>query len=153
MNGEILTTLLQSAVASLQRIISVTIAVSEPEKSSPPLIPSEMCALIGITGDVRCRMVMEASCETYSNLAASMYGMSMEEEMLQSFAGEIANMIAGNTAILASETGLHMDITLPTLLLGSPHIYGFDHAAIVSLSVDRIGSMKLVMLMNEKEAA
>ena len=54
-----------------------------------------------------------------------MYGVKLEDSMLESFVGEIGNMVAGNMATRLSENGVRVEISPPTVIVGSTKLTGF----------------------------
>ena len=47
-----------------------------------------------------------------------MFGMSIEGEMIESFTGELGNMVAGNLCTILEKNGLILDISPPTVMTG-----------------------------------
>ena len=45
--------------------------------------------------------------------------------MLESFTGELGNMIAGNLCTLVGANNLEIDITPSTVIVGTSKLYGF----------------------------
>ena len=48
-----------------------------------------------------------------------MFGMSIEGEMIESFTGELGNMVAGNLCTMLEKDGLILDISPPTVMTGT----------------------------------
>ena len=76
--------------------------------------------------------------------------MALEGEMLESFAGELGNMIAGSLSTFISQKGINMDITPPTVLVGQTKVYGFSKAFRLPIEITNVGSI-LIVLMVETE--
>ena len=95
-------------------------------------------------------MIIDGEEESFQGLGASMFGMPLEGEMLESFAGELGNMIAGNLATLLAQAGHSLDITPPTVIVGQSKMYGFDKALKLPITIENVGDF-LVVLMIEIE--
>ncbi|WP_162356354.1 chemotaxis protein CheX [Metabacillus mangrovi] len=68
---------------------------------------------IGVIGEVEGRLLIEGNEEVFKEMGVALYGMNLEGEMLSSFIGEFANMVAGQVATSLSSKGMAMDITPP----------------------------------------
>lgn len=63
-----------------------------------------------------------------SKIGEGMFGIPIEGEMLESFAAELGNMLAGNIATSLETENTIMDITPPTVIVGNTKMYGFNEA-------------------------
>lgn len=142
--------LLDSTIESMKQVIMHSMEVSSPSPIKQGLAQSGIGVLIGIVGSVQGRLVFQAEIETFSRLGESMFGMPLEGEMLHSFIGEVANMIAGNTSTILSSKGNHVDITPPTILMGQLEIFGFESGVDVSVQIQGIGAIHIAMLFHTK---
>lgn len=140
--------LLDSAIESMKQIFVQPIEVSSPIPIQEGLMQCGIGVLIGIVGSVQGRLFFQADIDTFGRLAESMFGMPLEGEMLHSFIGEVANMIAGNTSTLLSGQGKYVDITPPTILKGQLEIFGFESGVHVSVQIQGIGTIHIVMLFH-----
>lgn len=80
--------------------------------------------LIGITGDVKGKLILSGQTDVFSIIGETMFGTTIENDMLTSFSGELGNMIAGGLATNIVNKGLTTDITYPTILKGDTAISG-----------------------------
>lgn len=142
--------LLDSTIEAMKQIITHSMDVSSPNLIKQGFAQSGIAVLIGIVGSVQGRLVFQAEPETFSRLGESMFGMPLEGEMLHSFIGEVANMIAGNTSTILSAKGKHVDITPPTILMGQLEIFGFESGVHIIVQVERIGAIQIAMLFHNR---
>ncbi|QSO51410.1 chemotaxis protein CheX [Alicyclobacillus curvatus] len=137
--------------------VSLVIPSEVKRQSAPTLvegsfIQSDMGVLIGITGELPGRLILDAHTTTFSNVAQLMYGMALEGEMLESFVGEIGNMVAGNAASDLSSKGLQINISPPTVLVGSTKITGFEQGIQIPLEIEGLGPMNVFLIMEGRGA-
>lgn len=142
------TDILNSSVEAIKGVIPLSVTVLKPSLLTEPFSQHKIGVLIGFTGDVRGRMIIDGEEESFQGLGASMFGMPLEGEMLESFAGELGNMIAGNLATLLAQAGHSLDITPPTVIVGQSKMYGFDKTLKLPISIENVGDF-LVILMIE----
>lgn len=143
-------TILNSTIKSVKTVITLPIKISKPALVSEPFIQSGVGVLIGITGSVYGRLIISGSKELISDLSQSVFGFSINDDMLPSFAGELGNMIAGNVATFVSEEQYNIDITPPTVLYGANNIYGFETAIKLIIDIENKGILSLVLALEEK---
>jgi chemotaxis protein CheX len=144
--------LLDSAIASVSQVITAPTEIQPANVYKKSVIQSEIGVLVGITGDVSARIVIEGDCQTFSKLGEAMFGMPLEGEMLHSFVGEIANMIAGNTSTFIFQKGRNIDITPPTVMVGQFQLYGFEQGISVSFDITNVGIINIILLQNKAAA-
>lgn len=105
--------------------------------------------LIGVTGDLHGRLVFDTTQQLVASVAEVMYGMQISGEMLDSFAGELANMIGGNTATKLSERGVQIDITPPTVFFGEARMAGFKRAMRIPITISDKGQVECFLIFEE----
>ena len=93
------TDVLNSTIEALQSVLPFTIIIDSPKLFKSPIAGHTVGVLIGITGDIKGRMIIDAEKEIISKIGEGMFGMPLQEEMFESFAGELGNMLAGNRAV------------------------------------------------------
>ncbi|WP_246943925.1 chemotaxis protein CheX [Bacillus pinisoli] len=145
-----ITKILNGTIQSVKNVLPMSVTVSSPSLFKEKVIKSKMSVLIGMTGDVKGRIVIDANPTTFSSIGQSMYGMELEGEMLESFTGELGNMIAGNLATNASQNELLMDITPPTILVGEAKLSGFSQAILVPVSVSPSESLDIILMLENQ---
>uniref|UniRef100_UPI000A6ED150 chemotaxis protein CheC n=1 Tax=Alicyclobacillus sendaiensis TaxID=192387 RepID=UPI000A6ED150 len=78
-------------------------------------------------------------------------GMELADAMLESFVGEIGNMVAGNMSTRLAENGIHVEISPPTVIVGPTKLTGFVTAAKVPLHLEDIGVIHVILILDESE--
>ncbi len=121
-----ITTVLNAAISSIGELMDIT--VGNPSLVSAPVVQSDFGVLVGITGDLKGRLILFGERRIFHQAGLSMYGMELPDDMLESFVGEFGNSAAGRTATILSEQGVDVDITPPTTMQGSVKLGGFKSA-------------------------
>lgn len=142
-------TILNGTIQSIRSVIPVNLSYKPPTLLSQPYDVMEMAVLIGMVGDLKARIIIDATSQYFSTVGSSMFGMPLEGKMLESFTGELGNMIAGNLCTIASQEGLEIDITPPTVIVGQSNLYGFQHAFSLSIELTDIGLMTVILIIDE----
>lgn len=140
-----ITTLLNAAIKAVDCVIPNVFHSRKPFIANVPVQQSEFGVLIGITGDVRGRLYISTTHQSFATIGKMMSGMDLDDEMLRSFAAEFTNMVAGHTVRLSE--GVTMDISPPTTLVGETKLYGFDRALIVPLHSEDVGTVSLALMI------
>ncbi|CAH0312207.1 CheY-P phosphatase CheX [Peribacillus simplex] len=114
----IITKVLNGTILAVKSVTPFSLDVQTPSLIRQPFEQESISILIGMTGDIRGRIIIEGTNGCMIKIGESMFGMPLEGEMLESFAAELGNMLAGNIATsLAGENTL-IDITPPTVIVG-----------------------------------
>lgn len=145
--SETVTHVLNGTIHSVQNIVPVPINISRPNLFTQPFIQNSMGVLIGLTGDVLGRILISGDERIFMEIGERMYGMQLTGDMLESFSGELGNMIVGNLITKLSETGLSLDITPPTVFVGQTKISGFEKALKLPISINDIGGMDIIFML------
>ena len=143
------TTILNGTIESTKGVIPFEISVDKPVIFTQPFILQSFGVLIGMTGDVRGRLILDGDEQVFSKIGEGMFGMVVEGEMLESFAGELGNMIAGQLSIHISQQDMEMDITPPTVLVGQTKIYGFEKAFRLTITIHNAGIINIVLMIEQ----
>ncbi|MBM6618107.1 chemotaxis protein CheX [Bacillus suaedaesalsae] len=141
------TKVLNGTIQSVKSILPMSVKIDSPTLFKESVLHSSMSVLIGMTGDVKGRLVIDGTPHTFSSIGEGMYGMQLEGEMLESFTGELGNMIAGHLATNASQYELIMDITPPTVLVGDTKLTGFKQAIRVPISLETSGHLDVILMI------
>jgi chemotaxis protein CheX len=144
-----ITNILNSTIDSVKTVIPAGIRIEKPVLFSSSSIRSSLSVLIGVTGEVQGRLVIEGNKTIFGAISELMYGMQLEGEMLESFTCELGNMIAGNLATHASKRQVSMDITPPTLLIGETMIRGFSQAIAVPIDIAEKGKLNIILMIEQ----
>lgn len=145
------TDLLNSTLSAIQAVIPARIMHSSPALIERSFMQSDKSVLIGITGEIPGRLILDGHHATFSNLAQTMYGMALEGDMLDSFVGEIGNMVAGNAVSELSMKGVSVNISPPTVFVGETKITGFEQGIQVPLELRDVGAMNVVLIVESKK--
>ena len=141
------TDILNGTIQSVKAVLPLEITVDKPSLFTQPFTQHSIGVLIGMTGDARGRIIIDGDELVFSKIGEAMFGMVLEGEMLESFAGELGNMIAGNLSTLISQKGFDMDITPPTVLVGQTKVYGFTKAFRLPINITNVGALMIVLMV------
>ncbi|MEK4229074.1 chemotaxis protein CheX [Solibacillus sp. FSL H8-0538] len=144
-------TILNGTIYALKTILPMNIDVQSPSITSEPYIQQQIGVLIGIVGDLKGRIIIDGTPETFGAVGSAMFGMPLEGEMLESFTGEFGNMIAGNLCTHAGQNELNLDITPPTVMVGNTKLYGFHKAFRLPATIEGAGSITILLTIDEEE--
>ncbi len=144
-------TILNGTIHSLKTILPMDIDVKTPSLTTEPYIQQEMGVLIGLVGDLKGRVIIDSTPETFGAIGAAMFGMPLEGAMLESFTGELGNMIAGNLCTHAGTENLELDITPPTVMVGHTKLYGFQHAFSLPATLTGVGEITILLTIDDEE--
>ena len=129
----------------------MNIDVKSPGIATEPYEQKEMGVLIGLIGDLKGRIIIDASPEAFSTIGSTMFGMPLEGAMLESFTGEFGNMIAGNLCTFAGQQQLELDITPPTVMVGHTKLYGFQQAFKIPATIEGVGDIYILYTIDDEE--
>lgn len=138
--------LINGTYESINAIISVDQTISKPIiiKGVADL---EYGILIGITGDIKGQLILEGESKLFGELGHQMFGMPLEGEMLNSFSGELGNMIAGQLCTIVSNKEVMIDITSPTIIYGDVGFAGYRHVIKITAMFAQLGEMDVYMML------
>ncbi len=111
----------------------------------------ELGVLIGLTHDLHGRLIIEGRVPVFQRLSEAMYGMKLTGAMLESFVGELGNMIAGNMSSRLAEQGAHVEISPPTVMVGPTKLTGFTTAAKIPVDLLNVGRIHLILILDEMD--
>lgn len=141
------TELLNSTLSSLNSVVPMEYQTMKPQVMNQGFHLS-FGVLIGITGDIKGKLVLTGKPTTFGSIGETMFGMALEGDMLISFSGELGNMIAGGLSTSLSEGGVDINITAPTMMQGNTTLSGFKQALEVPITFDRAGEMNVYLLLD-----
>ena len=145
-----ITNVLNSCIEAMKTVLPMELSISSPSVISQPFIHQSLSVLIGIIGDERGRIIFDGNADTFTKIAEAMFGMRVEGEMLESFTGELGNMICGNLATFTAQKGITLDITPPTVIAGSTKIYGFSKGIKLPISLGDYGNLTILLMLEQK---
>ncbi|MFS0576328.1 chemotaxis protein CheX [Sporosarcina sp. 179-K 3D1 HS] len=137
--------ILNGTISSLSTVIPVKLDVLAPSMTVQPYEQMELSVLIGLVGDIKGRLLIDVTEEAIDVIGQSMFGMKIEGEMVESFTGELGNMVAGNLCTVLENDGVKLDISPPTVMTGKTKMYGFKQAFKLPIQLEG-GNMLTVLL-------
>lgn len=143
----VITDLLNGMQTALRQIVPMNYQLGAPQLSGKAL-ELQFGILIGITGDIKGRLIIAGDKTVFGAIGEKMFGMQLEEEMLVSFSGELGNMLAGGIATQIVEKGFKIDITVPTVIQGNTTLSGYDKAIKITAAFDEAGELDFYLLLN-----
>ncbi|HZW67588.1 MAG TPA: chemotaxis protein CheX [Pseudogracilibacillus sp.] len=143
-----ITSLLNGTSKALQTVVPLENSLSKPSLDNG-IILVQYGVFIGITGDIKGKLILIGEEELFGSLGKVMFGTEIDGEMLLSFSGELGNMIAGNLSTHVVSDGLNIDITAPSIIKGSAEIQGHNLGIQVVSSFKDLGDMKIHLLLDE----
>ena len=120
--AEQLNPFLMYAKQVLQQVCQIDVKFGQISKDDFYVNGEPLFIMLGITGEITGQVCMVMGTETAKDVASRMMmGMPVEtlDEMAKSALSELGNMMMGNAATLLSNNNVLIDITPPTLLVGS----------------------------------
>lgn len=146
--NEKITRLLNSSILSVQKVLPFPLQIMKLEPITQPYFQHSIGVLIGITGEISGRILIEGNSSIFQQIGEKMYGFPLEGDLLESFAGELGNMNSGNLATLLSKD-LTMDITPPTIFVGETKIYGFHRTFCIPIQCQNFGELQLIFMLSK----
>src|SRR5690625_3199796 len=142
-----ITDLLNGILLSLKSVVPIDFQTDKPELSND-FFHLEFGVLIGITGDIKGKLVLTGETDTFGAIGEVMFGMPLEGDMLSSFSGELGNMIAGGLSTNIIENGVKINITSPTIMKGDTEISGHNQALKLPVIFQSIGKIDVYLLLD-----
>lgn len=137
--------LLDGLTNAFNEILPNQVIINPPTLFQQPHACIHYCVLVGMVGDLKARIIIDADELIYSKLCQSLYGFQLDGELLESFVGEFGNMVAGKTCVFSTNDTLNLDITTPTVMIGETQIAIVKHTFALPISISNIGDLKLLL--------
>ena len=131
--AEHLNPFLLSAKQVLQQVCNVEVTFGPISKDDFYVSGEPLFIMLGVTGEITGQVCMVMGTETAKDVASRMMmGMPVDvlDDMAKSALSELGNMMMGNAATLLSNNNVLIDITPPTLFVGSGILSSPDMAVI-----------------------
>ncbi len=144
---QVITHLINGTIASLKNIVPINLNIDNPKLIKESL-QLEYGVLIGIIGDIEGKLILSGNPTVFRSIGQSMFGMSLEGDMLLSFSGELGNMIAGGLSTKLVEKNINMDIIHPTILQGNVTLTGFKKALQITALFEKARMMNICLLLD-----
>jgi chemotaxis protein CheX len=122
MNVEHINPFIEASRLVLKSIANMDISLGKVYLKTSTYASDDLLIIIGLMGNLKGQVVFSMNKSTACNIAsAMMLGMPVTEldEVSKSAVSEAANMILGNAATILSSKGFKIDITPPTMLMGT----------------------------------
>ncbi|WP_163536532.1 chemotaxis protein CheX [Gracilibacillus sp. YIM 98692] len=145
--NEMLKELYNGSVQTIKNVVPIEQDFQSPKLSTKPL-NVEYGVLIGFSGTYKGELVIQAEHDIFRAIGEALYGMQLSDDMLDSFSGELGNMIAGGISTHLANQEIHTDITHPTIISGNAQLTGFKRVLEVHIDYQNIGDMKMSLLLN-----
>jgi chemotaxis protein CheX len=120
--------ILNETINSLTTVIPIKLEILPPSLTIEPYEQKELSVLIGLIGGIKGRLLIDTSTDAIDMIGQAMFGMSIEREMVESFTGELGNLVAGNFCTVLEKDSLILDISPPTGMTGATKFFGFKQA-------------------------
>ncbi|SER79217.1 chemotaxis protein CheX [Gracilibacillus ureilyticus] len=146
--NEIIKELYNGSVQSIKNVVPVDHQFDAPKLTTEPL-QVQYGVLIGYSGTFKGDLLIQAKHNVFSAIGEALYGMQLSEEMLDSFSGELGNMVAGGLSTHLANAGIETDITHPTIISGDAKLTGFKRVLEVQINYEEIGGMTMSLLLNQ----
>lgn len=144
-------TTINGTMQALNAVIPLPLNIKPPTFNLQPFELENTSVEIKIIGDIKGSILFNSSPEFFSSIGASMYGMPLEGEMLQSFTCELGNMVAGNLCGTLAENNVKIDITPPNFHVGVERLFKLQHAIHIPVSIPEIGHLNIILTIDEKQ--
>ncbi len=141
--------ILNGTITSLTTVIPIKLDVLAPSLIVQPYEQKQLSVLIGLVGDIKGRLILDTSTDVIDTIGQAMFGMSIEGEMIESFTGELGNMIAGNLCTHLEQGGLSLDISPPTVMTGTTKFYGFNKAFTLPVRFENGSTLTVLLTIDE----
>lgn len=141
--------ILNGTITSLTTVIPVKLDILPPSLTVQPYEQKELSVLIGLVGGLKGRLIIDTSQQVIDTIGRAMFGMSIEGEMIESFTGELGNMVAGNLCTILEKDGLNLDISPPTVMAGETKFFGFIHAFKLPVQLEDRTMMHVLLTIDE----
>jgi len=141
------TFLLNGTLASIKSVVPMAHQVNQPGLTEDS-VRVQYGVLIGTTGDIKGNLVLHGETTLFSLIGETMFGMPLDGQMLESFSGELGNMIAGGLATNIAKDQVNIDITHPTILQGNTRLSGFKKAINIPVLFHDVGKMDIYFLLD-----
>ncbi|UCZ53538.1 chemotaxis protein CheX [Bacillus shivajii] len=149
--NEMITDALNGMAKAITEVMSANVTVSKPSIVKEPFRQTEIGVLIGVNGDLSGQILLEGESQTFSSVGKALYGMELEGDMLESFTGELGNMISGNMVTNTSEKGVSLDISPPTVIVGNSKYTAFEKSICLPVHLAEHGKINTYMMLKGAE--
>jgi len=143
----IVTNFLNATISTMHELIPVRSNIKKPQLIRDNFNAS-FGVQVGVLGDLEGRIVFTGDPVTFSSIGEKMYGFPLDEQMLRSFSGELANMIVGNVSTKLSEKNTTINISPPTILNDNTNFYDYTRGIDLTIEFESIGTVHTRFLID-----
>ncbi|MCF6138976.1 chemotaxis protein CheX [Pseudalkalibacillus berkeleyi] len=111
-----MTNLLNGTINVVKTVLPMDCEVGKPQSSYDSVNLNQAGVAIGLEKEINGTLLFLGSRELFGECGNKMFGMPFEGEMLDSFMGELGNILAGNIATHLSTENITIDITTPRVV-------------------------------------
>ncbi|MGP4081673.1 chemotaxis protein CheX [Pseudalkalibacillus sp. R45] len=113
-----ITNLLNGAIEVIKTVVPMEYEMGKPQSEIKfeHKDPQQAGVIIGLEKEINGSLLFLASKTFFGECGNQMYGMPFEGEMLDSFIGELGNILAGNIATQLASADITVDITTPRMV-------------------------------------
>lgn len=135
MKAKILNPFLDSAISIIKEVSEISPKRGTLELKKNTVYLKGIAAIVGITGDLSGRMLIDFEIPTALKIASLMNMMEFTEinDMVRSTIQELANMISGRAITKLNNSGFSLDITPPTICEGKDTIITNSNLSVISI--------------------
>lgn len=144
---ETITDILNGVCTSTKSIIPLSHQIGKPRLLTQSL-QLKFGVLVGIVGDVTGKILFTGERNMFGTVGHSMFGMTIDEEMLASFSGELGNMISAGLSTYIAEKGITSDITSPTIMEGHTTLSGFEKAFHIQVTFENREILDIYLMLD-----
>ncbi len=139
-----------SMVQSVNDVLPMNSEIGKPALIKKPYYKRDLGVLIGLTGDLSGQVLIEGEHPSFSFIAQQMFGAAIEGEMLESFVGELGNMISGNMVTNISAREINLDISPPAVIVGESKFTAFDNAINIPVTITASETINIIMMIKQE---
>ncbi|WP_408008701.1 chemotaxis protein CheX [Pseudalkalibacillus sp. A8] len=142
--AEHITNLLNGTISVIKTVIPMEFDMGMPqsEVDLETKDDEQIGVIIGLEKEINGSLLFLASRRFFGECGNKMYGMPFEGDMLESFVGELGNILAGNIATQLSNGDISIDITTPRIV---SEVSITDAEKLLSVSL-KFGSEELMIV-------
>jgi Predicted inhibitor of MCP methylation, homolog of CheC len=115
---------ISATLSILSSMAGMSASVGKPYLKKTKTASGSVSAIVGVTGDMRGSIAVSFSHSCATALVKGMLGSDIQDsiEEIQDAVGEVANMISGQARAGLKNTGLALQGSTPTVIMGDNHI-------------------------------
>lgn len=138
-NVEYINPFISAAQTVLRDFCQIDSTIGKPYLKQAYYEGDMLAVIIGVTGVLRGQVILTMETQTACNIASKMMmGMPVPElnDMAKSAVSELCNMILGNAATIFSTKSIALDITPPTITLGTNLSFSVSDSKTICVPLD-----------------